>query len=257
MVKSYFDGGNQADSALYRVLTLAAFCGNAEQWGRFDREWNLRLKKHGADFLHATDALSLQKTFGNWTNSSTQALIEDCVSVIEKHAPIPYKRTGLMPVTVSVILPDFIEALKKVPTLGTPEHTCAVQCASLCFEYGERYLKSDQYQLFFDQGERFCGHLRDRKLNKKSVRHDAIWKKVGLLAEADMRITPGLQAADLLAWAATQALEDKPIRHDWQYRMLDVYREKELYDLQQLTQPKHDVIQTVLGWNLPPRRRPR
>jgi hypothetical protein len=39
VLKSYFDGGNQADSSEYDRISLATVCGTAKQWKRFDSAW--------------------------------------------------------------------------------------------------------------------------------------------------------------------------------------------------------------------------
>ena len=52
LIKAYFDGGNQADSTRYEVVTLAAVSGTPSQWLHFNADWQIVLKKHGAVFLH-------------------------------------------------------------------------------------------------------------------------------------------------------------------------------------------------------------
>src|ERR1019366_5069030 len=100
VLKSYFDGGNEADSKQYEILTLAAFSGAVGHWRKFDREWKTTVCiKHGAEYVHTTDAISLKRSFAEWTHKKVEALLSDCVAVIERHAAIPYKRLGLLPVT--------------------------------------------------------------------------------------------------------------------------------------------------------------
>ena len=36
LLKTYFDGGNKADSSQYEILSLAAVSGTEEQWQRLD-----------------------------------------------------------------------------------------------------------------------------------------------------------------------------------------------------------------------------
>jgi hypothetical protein len=107
----------------------------------------------------------------------------------------------LLPVTVSIVLEDFIRALAVAPDLGTPQHTCVVQCLEFCFQYSVRFLNARKFQLFFDQGEPFYGHVRHRMENNKSRAENGVWADVIHCGEADMREVPGLQAADVMAWA--------------------------------------------------------
>ena len=62
VLKSYFDGGNQVDPQ-YDRISIAVVCGTAKQWRRFNTDWGKVLFKHDADFLHTTDAVSLQNEF--------------------------------------------------------------------------------------------------------------------------------------------------------------------------------------------------
>jgi hypothetical protein len=86
--KSYFDGGNRADSRKYKTLTLAVFAGTDMIWSAFQDDWCRVLKTHGAPFLHTTDAVALRNAFEGWPHEHVEELITDCVSVIEKHASI-------------------------------------------------------------------------------------------------------------------------------------------------------------------------
>ena len=61
--KSYFDGGNKADSQQYKTVTLASFSGTSVKWQHFERKWAAVLVKHNAPWLHTTDAVSLNKPF--------------------------------------------------------------------------------------------------------------------------------------------------------------------------------------------------
>jgi hypothetical protein len=63
VLKSYFDGGNQADSSQYDRVTLATACGTSDQWDMFESAWNEVLQKHNASFLHTTEAVSCSMLF--------------------------------------------------------------------------------------------------------------------------------------------------------------------------------------------------
>jgi len=174
VLKSYFDGGNQADSLQYDLVTLAAFSGTKYHWQKFDRRWKKCLNDHGAKYLHTTDAVCLSRDFSRrngWDEDKVDSLISECVSAIEECAAVRngrrLEKAGIRPVTISVLLQDFKKALSEMPDLRTPEHLCATQCVPVCALYG-KLIGADKLRLFFDQGERFFGHIRDRMDNKKS-----------------------------------------------------------------------------------------
>jgi hypothetical protein len=262
VLKSYFDGGNEADSLQYDLVTLAAFSGTKYHWQKFDRRWKKCLKDHGAKYLHTTDAVCLSRDFSRrngWDEDKVDSLISGCVSAIEECAAVRngrrLEKASIRPVTISVLLQDFKKALSDMPDLRTPEHLCATQCVPVCALYG-KLIGADKLQLFFDQGERFFGHIRDRMDNKKS-RVEPLWPCVIHAGESDMRLVPALQAADLLAWSVNHAYEEDTVSHKWQQRILDIDRERECFDYEYLRTASREAMSTVKSWNLPTRRSPR
>jgi hypothetical protein len=95
ILRSFFDGGNQPDSRLYDVVSLACVSGITEQWTAFEADWKRSLKKHGAPWLHTTDAVSLKKKplteAHGWTKAKRDAFLSDCVAVVENHLGIVTK----------------------------------------------------------------------------------------------------------------------------------------------------------------------
>jgi hypothetical protein len=259
--KAFFDGGNEADSTQYDIVTLAALAGDAIHWRNFERQWNKQLIKHGAPWLHTTDAVGLTGVFSKrkgWNETNVEKFIEDCVTVIERCATVRTGKEatyrGLRPITITVLLKDFKRAVQALPELGTVEHLCAIQSAGFVFGYG-LHCGSTRFQLFFDQGEHFYGHIKDRISNPKSLRTGLGWNLVTHLGESNMRDVPGLQACDVLAWAVNHEFEDGVIRFDWQRRLLAIDRDKEWYDYAALQNPIRENIKTVQSYKLP-RRRP-
>ena len=97
VLKSYFDGSNQADSSQYDRISIATVCGTGKQWKRFDAEWKKVLYRHRADYLHTTDAVSLQNDFTTekgWNKTRVDSFIGACVGVIEKQITIPHGVRG-------------------------------------------------------------------------------------------------------------------------------------------------------------------
>jgi hypothetical protein len=261
--KSYFDGGNEADSTQYKVVTLASFSGSEIQWRNFEQQWLKALEKHNAEFLHTTDAVGLTGKFSKrdgWTETKRDAFIADCVSVIERCAVIQKGGHigvfghGVRPHSVSVILDDFKRAAEVKPDIGTAEYNCAIQSGSLVFHYGEA-VGARQYQFYFDRNERFYGHIRDRVDNKKSRQHSVLWKAVVSTAEVDMRHVPALQACDLLAWSINHEYEEGKARFPWQARVLKVDRCNSWYNYERLINPVQEHIDIVKTFKLP-RRKP-
>ncbi len=85
VLKSYFDGGNKADSSEYDVLSLAVGSGTSDEWGPFETDWREMLTRHHADYLHTTDAVARVNQYDDWTQDEADSFLRDCTRIVEKH----------------------------------------------------------------------------------------------------------------------------------------------------------------------------
>lgn len=260
--KSYFDGGNQADSKQYEIVTLAAFSGEQIQWSNFERQWKAVLAKHGAPYLHTTDAVALSDPFSKrngWSARKVDNFIDDCAGVIERCSARrrggSLVSSGLRGHTISVILPDYKRACQKVRGLWDVPHICVVQCVNCCFNFAHILGVDGKFQLYFDRNEPFYGHIRDRLNNRKSRGASPGWQRVAHIGESEMNAVPALQAADLLAWCVNHQYEEGRPNRRWQQRVIDVDRDAGWYDYKRLCKPIRENVDVVNSWRLP-RRRP-
>jgi len=256
VLESYFDGaaGPNRD-----CLTLATACGTTEQWTELTSEWNEVLARHGANFLHATDAVSLQNDFHRdkgWSKVSVDALILDCVGVIARHLSVPgpftnIARPGLHVVTLTIPLEDYRRARKALSTLpNSVADICTSESLGFCFRWGRR-IGADTYKLYFDQGERFYGHVYDRKHNKKSKKAIAAMKDVVCLCESNMRSVPAIQLADLFAWCITH---NHAVTREWHDRLHGLPWYSLYLDYNYLLNPKPGALEQTSAWDLPSRK---
>lgn len=261
ILKSYFDGGNQADSKQYDVLTLAAVSGTHAEWFPFNKEWRKTLGKHGVEWLHTTDAISLADPFSRrkgWSETKRDALLMDCVRVVGRHIarqnrPNEPGRYGLYPFTVTVVLKDFIEARKITSGLPTTAaEACVTQALAKCLEWGVNAV-AEHHHLIFDQGEAFRGHIVDRNRSRKALKDVPVLGKITSIEEADMRKLPPLQLADLYAWCVSH--KERNLGFRWQEQLLSMDRDDEWITYDRLINPIPGVADLVGGWKLP-RRKP-
>ena len=139
VLKSYFDGGNKADSREYRIVTLAALAGTEKAWRKFDPAWKKVMRKHNATFLHTTDAVSLAKSFSKnkgWSEGKINLLITDCATIMEQ-----CNGWGIRPISASVILHDYKKVLSRIPELPAVELICAMHCVGLALIFGQAHLR--------------------------------------------------------------------------------------------------------------------
>jgi hypothetical protein len=264
ILKSYFDGGNQADSKEYDVVTLASVSGRKDEWKAFEMDWKAALKKHGAPWLHTTDAVSLKRepfTKDNgWDKTRRDKFISDCVTVIEQHTARPRTKqdpdgkVGLVPYTFTIVLKDFIRARAANPEVPkTATEICATSTVLRCLEWGG-HIGAKFYHLIFDQGEPFMSHILDRQNNKKARKHLApITSRITSIGQSDMRDVPALQMADLFAWCISHK-NQKP-RHNWQNRLLSQHARwvDDWFTYDQLINIIPGVSDLVKSWKLPGR----
>jgi hypothetical protein len=256
VLESYFDGayGPNRDN-----ITLATACGTSEQWNVFTSEWREVLGKHEAEFLHTTDAVSLQNEFhpdNGWSRDSVDALISDCVEVIAKHLSLPgpfreISRPGLHVVTLTIPLNDYRKARKVVAKLpNSITELCTSESLGFCFNWGRR-IGAQFYHLYFDQGEPFYGHAHDRKVGKKSKKAITLMKDVVHLGQSNMRVVPALQLADLFAWCITH---NDAVTRKWHERLHDIPWDSLYLDYGYLVNPTPGALERTADWNLPQRK---
>jgi len=264
VLKGFFDGGNQADSTQYDVVTLASLSGVPNQWRPCENDWKAVLKKHHAPWLHTTDAVSLMNEpftkQNGWDESKRNAFISDCVTVIERHMALPRTRTnpdgrvGILPYSLTIVLKDFLRARKANPEVPkTATEICATQAVYRCLQWGN-YIGADFFHLIFDQGEPFMGHILDRQHNRKARKHlKPITGRITSIIQADMRDLPAMQMADLFAWCYSH--KNREPRFKWQNRLL-AHRKwiDDWLEYDALIKIIPGVAKTVAAWNLPPRR---
>jgi hypothetical protein len=261
------DGGNQADSKEYDVVTLASVSGKTDEWKAFERDWKVVLKKHDAPWMHTTDAVSLKREpftkENGWDKRRRNAFISDCVAVVENHTARPrtkqdkqdrYGRFGIVPYTFTIVLKDFLRARDvnpEVPKSAT--EICATSTVLRCLQWGE-HIGADFYHFIFDQGEPFMSHVLDRQNNKKARKHLApITGRITSIGQSDMRDVPALQMADLFAWCISH--KNNTPRHGWNNRLLNHHAKwvDDWFDYDQLIKILPGVSNLVNSWKLPAR----
>jgi hypothetical protein len=260
VLKSYFDGSNHADSSEYDRISIATVCGTRKEWKRFDTEWRKILYRHNADYLHTTDAVSLQNDFAKengWNKRRVDAFIDDCVTVVERQIAIPpntpgrRQRMGLYAITLTIPFEDWVRAKRTTPKLpDTIEEICASESLSFALNWG-RFIGAKKYQLYFDRGEQFYGHVRTRWLHPKVKRDVELMQDILNVDESISKHVPALQMADLFAWSINRANQET---REWHSRLHNLPYESKLLEYKHLINPQQHVLERIASWKLPPRR---
>jgi hypothetical protein len=164
-------------------------------------------------------------------------------------------KAGLMVVTLTIPLSDYKRAREYNPKLpNSVTEICTSESLGYCFKWG-RGIGAEWYELYFDQGEPFYGHVCDRRDGKKSKKQITLMERVVHIGESDMRAVPALQMADLFAWCINH---NDVVRRKWHERLHAVpwgSWPSLILDYGHLTNPTPGALERTAAWKLP-RRRP-
>jgi hypothetical protein len=257
VLKSFFDAGNKADSSQYDVVSLAVVSGTKDEWQPFDKQWRGVLRKHRAEFLHTTDAVSRKGIYEGWTEAQRDHFLKDCVDIAAQSCArakiddVP-GRFGIYCFVVTFVLKDFIEVAKTIP--GSPNNaneSCLRQALGEILPWATEQAACDECHLFFDQGEPFYGHLCHLLQNKKALRDAHLLQKITQQSECDMRLMPALQLADLYAWSVSHKLGSWQPK--WQTKLLKTHYRWQWMDQKNLRHVDIAGQERFLSWKLPKR----
>ncbi|HVB58051.1 MAG TPA: DUF3800 domain-containing protein [Candidatus Acidoferrales bacterium] len=208
--ESYFDGSNVGGWDTGRTVTLAGFAAEDSIWLEVDKEWRRILsdtsKRPPAEYLHMREATHLEKEFSfakGWTIPKVNSLVMDLLMYLQH---VDKERFRMFWCTVD------LDAHRKLKDEGLgiaePIEIC-IDCPTVALDWffikWPGIISSAHY--FFDIGEPFKAPFEDRWRSKKAFSLDGsdhFWSLLKTVATVQMRDKPGLQAADLIAWAVNR-----------------------------------------------------
>ncbi len=180
-------------------MTLAALAADEQVWIYFEREWaNLLSDRGNPPYMHMKEAMPLKGAFEGWEPEARDFLVYGLLGLIMEIGQNPRFRSFTC--TIDLVAHKRWKAEKNLPL---PERLCARLVFPKAYEWYSSFPDPilDSIDVFFDRNERFMGHIAGDWNNKKTQKTPPIWGLVRTIAPADMRQTPPLQAADMLAWA--------------------------------------------------------
>ncbi len=205
----YFDGsvgGNENE-----WLTLGGIVATAHTLKRVEAQWAIMLRERYpiAPYLHLTDLLTGNDPFerrAGWTDHQVTALINDVLSVV--HAA-PKHEFCAFACSIDT------HARERLVTEGYKIDAPAIIAAEIgignLFTWYRNKHGMTLAHLFYDKNEAFIRSIRTRWLkyyDPGRVTTDLFWGSIATVTTLEMRDTPGLQIADLIAWAVTRRLRN-------------------------------------------------
>jgi hypothetical protein len=257
ILRSYFDGGNKADSRQYEVLSLAVVSAKSDDWGPFERDWSEMLKRHHAKYLHTTDAVSRENDFDGWTETEVDSFLRDCARIATKYfirltTVYDPGQFGIYCHTSSVVLRDFVEFAKNNPEQSqNADEGLFRQAVGNTLRWAKEQAYCDEIRCLFDQGEPFYGFLVNVLQSKQASKDAWLLKTIKSHTESDSRDVPALQLADLFAWVECHWNDDWNPTWKKSLMRLPVFRER--CNKSNLNNINHDHEAAWTTWNIPKR----
>lgn len=200
-------------------MTLAGYMASDGFWAGFQKKWERMLRERYpiAPFVHMSQLVAGVDPFervAGWTEERVNALVLDAVHLLQE---LDKDKFCAFACTVDVTARD--KLVSEGTVIGAPVEICAEVCVgSAFFWYLEKHSESVELAyIFFDQGERFMNGIRQKWLEKHKplnrISLEPFWGLVVNVQPVDMRDTPPIQAADLVAWAITRGRSEKIRRY--------------------------------------------
>lgn len=201
------------------LITLAGLATEDAIWPEVEKQWAAILhddkNRPRAKYLHMKEAIHCEREFSyrnGWNQKKVFSLIMDLLMYLQT---VDKKRFRQFACTVD------LGAHRKLITEGynldNPIEICNSHCPfSVLAWYAHDYpglIHSAHY--FFDQNEPFevpfkLQWTRETQRAISPGGMDMFWSLIKTVSCADMRTSPALQAADMLAWATNRALFKPP-----------------------------------------------
>jgi hypothetical protein len=202
-LRGYFDGSG--GSGPYR--TLGGIAATDEVWAEFDQRWKdiLTSGPISAAYLHMREAAHQIKEFDRkrgWDDEKVYRLIFDLLLYLQD---LPANQFASF--ACSVDEPARAKLSSEGLDIPTVERICTFECCEMAWMWHvDKYpglVTSTHY--FFDREEPYQPSFQEQ-WNENANSNDPFWRLVQMAAPVEMRKTPGLQGADLIAWAVNRSL---------------------------------------------------
>jgi hypothetical protein len=218
VLKSYFDKSGQEDQPL---LTIGGIAANDQLWADIEIDWNDILQKNDppASYMHMRDAIPLRGDFSpamGWDDDHIFGLINLLISYLSN---LPLKQQYCQ-FSASLKMGDYDKLREETYQMDSPADIVASSCVRQMTEWYFTEYKSLDFEAhyYFDQGEPFEEIIKAKWNRWRAEAEDSRslhqWGHITHIGPAIMKKTPGLQIADMFAWATNRHEVKIPRRYD-------------------------------------------
>lgn len=211
-IRGYFDSSKGERGR----VTLAGYLASPAVWARFDQAWTGVLSSFvpQCPHLHMLDAMARRNNFAV-ANGWSSDLVNDLVRQLIHRCFLPSSwsepdGSSLLKLYCTIGPADWSRACAAAPGLRnhgaagvSARFVAGIALMRLPQAEGEpEGCRSGSLELVFDQGEPFKRQIEMawQSAMERATGHRGPLSMISTVREADMRQTPGLQAADFLAW---------------------------------------------------------
>lgn len=207
----YFDGSVGGEEGQW--LTLAGFIATDETWAVFQRQWETMLRERYpiAPYIHMTDLITGNDPFerrAGWTDCKVNRLISDVIVLFQS-----IDKTTIRAFACSIDVKAHARLLTEGYKIIDPAVICAENGLGLLLSWYLNTHGSEKAYLFYDRSEPFIKSIesRWREFTSPRNRHkNTFWNNIADVVPVTMDDKPGIQAADVVAWAVTRKLRGTP-----------------------------------------------
>ena len=200
MLIAYFDESGHSRQTDF--VSMAACVGRYDQWKTFDQQWNAALAKHNAPYLHMREYAHSIGPFEGWKEPQRRGLMADCLAATTA--------SRLVFAVACVRVTDFITLEPEIRAeIADPYYACFQELVSAMKLAAYVGFPGDHVNIVYSQQDEFGSSFRKIFELMKKTTQDG--ERLGVLALQDMRSSPGLQLADLVA---SEMRHYYPLRQD-------------------------------------------
>jgi hypothetical protein len=218
-MRAYCDGSGNVGTS--DVVVLAGVAADESVWRQFEPEWDRILKDRDpvAPYLHMNEVASGAGAFRNkdgWNDTKRESLVRDCLMYAQK-----LDKQLFRTFVSSVEMPPYRRLKQqhaKFPSIPMLSNKAvAIRMFRWYIENFSNWKQAEIYY-FFDQNEIFASPFKtlwQRRQRKTRRGLYNPWDLIKNVETANMRFTPQLQFADLIAWAHHRKLTPASQGQKW------------------------------------------
>lgn len=192
----YFDESEKRFAS--EPLSVAGYLFKPTAYKQFVRGWRRILRSVRVDHLHMTDLFAGEQAFDGLSVQRRGEILSEAVAVINDHMTAGIGLAVRQAEFEAFAPPDWPNIF------GSIYSTLCQGCIELSGMWMDDHRRRDRINYFFESGHKFR-HEADRMLDAIGADAEyAVQGHYGSHTFMDKRTACGLQAADVLAWAATK-----------------------------------------------------